>query len=126
MKNKSIYFKPSEFYCRCHRCRSRAFKKDRMHDDTISTLHSIRVKYGALFITSGYRCKIHNKAVGGVYNSYHTKGMAADFTPKDKKHLTSIYDDIVDGVFGKVSSGLYIKKRFIHIDCRENLSLWVG
>jgi len=29
-------------------------------------------------VTSGYRCKEHNKAVGGVPNSYHTQGKAID------------------------------------------------
>lgn len=31
-----------------------------------------------LIINSGYRCEKHNAAEGGVDNSYHTKGMAAD------------------------------------------------
>lgn len=31
-----------------------------------------------LIITSGYRCKQLNKAVGGVANSYHIQGRAAD------------------------------------------------
>lgn len=31
-----------------------------------------------LIITSGYRCKQLNKAVGGVANSYHLQGRAAD------------------------------------------------
>ncbi len=29
-------------------------------------------------ITSGYRCPTHNKEVGGVKGSYHTKNMAVD------------------------------------------------
>jgi len=31
-----------------------------------------------IHVTSGYRCKTLNKAVGGVYNSQHCYGLAAD------------------------------------------------
>lgn len=33
-------------------------------------------------VSSGFRCKQLNKMVGGVSNSYHTKGMAADLYGK--------------------------------------------
>lgn len=32
-----------------------------------------------IVVTSGYRSHTHNKRVGGVPNSYHTKGRAIDF-----------------------------------------------
>lgn len=41
-------------------------------------LQPLRDKFGPIIITSGYRCNAVNKAVGGVDNSYHKKGMAAD------------------------------------------------
>lgn len=43
-----------------------------------------------LVITSGYRCKQLNRAVGGVANSYHIQGRAADIlvnAPSDTKNL---------------------------------------
>lgn len=36
-----------------------------------------------IFVNSGYRCKRLNKAVGGVDNSQHCEGRAADITTKD-------------------------------------------
>lgn len=48
-------------------------------------LQPLRDKFGPLSITSGYRCNAVNKAVGGVNNSYHKKGMAADIRIKDQK-----------------------------------------
>lgn len=33
---------------------------------------------GPLMVTSGYRCPALNRAVGGVSNSHHLRGMAAD------------------------------------------------
>ena len=42
-------------------------------------LQPLRNKYGKpIVITSGYRCAALNKLVGGVSNSYHLQGNAAD------------------------------------------------
>lgn len=43
-------------------------------------LEEVRKHLGgkAIIVTSGYRDPVHNAAVGGVRNSTHTKGMAAD------------------------------------------------
>ena len=42
-------------------------------------LSHIRLRIGrALQITSGFRCPLVNRRVGGEDNSYHMKGMAAD------------------------------------------------
>lgn len=40
---------------------------------------------GPLVVTSGYRCKALNKAVGGVSDSAHLSGYAADIRPSDKR-----------------------------------------
>ena len=45
-------------------------------------LEPLRRRVGRVIVTSGYRCKELNKAVGGVWNSQHLKGEAADiFVP---------------------------------------------
>lgn len=45
----------------------------------MEVLEPARVKLGApITVTSGYRCVDLNKAVGGVGNSQHMKGQAAD------------------------------------------------
>lgn len=38
-----------------------------------------------IIVTSGKRCPICNKQVGGVANSVHLKGLAVDFHPKNTK-----------------------------------------
>ena len=44
-----------------------------------NVLEPLRVAMGEpVKISSGYRCEKLNKAVGGVYNSQHLKGQAAD------------------------------------------------
>jgi len=42
-------------------------------------LQFIREIIGPMTITSGYRSYAYNKKVGGSSNSYHLKGLAADF-----------------------------------------------
>lgn len=42
-------------------------------------------------ITSGFRCVKLNKAVGGVPNSWHTKGNAADIRVKDEEEAKAIF-----------------------------------
>ena len=47
------------------------------------TLDPLRELWGApLIVASGFRCPELNKAVGGVRNSYHKLGLAADIVTK--------------------------------------------
>ena len=69
-------FKKTEFKCPCGKCNGYG---DGIASSLLVTLQNLRDKYGAVKITSGYRCTSHNKEVGGSTNSKHTKGQAADF-----------------------------------------------
>jgi hypothetical protein len=58
-------------------------------------LDPIREKWQSpIYITSGYRCPALNRKVGGVENSYHTRGMAADITAKSVFYNTALYTEI--------------------------------
>lgn len=49
-------------------------------------LEPLRNAFGApIVVTSGFRSKALNKAVGGANNSYHTMGMAADIAIAGRK-----------------------------------------
>ena len=50
-----------------------------------------RMLQAPIFITSGYRCAELNKAVGGVANSWHTKGNAADLRIKNEEEAKAIF-----------------------------------
>ena len=50
-----------------------------------------RMLQAPIIITSGYRCAKLNKAVGGVANSWHTKGNAADLRIKDEEEAKAIF-----------------------------------
>ena len=47
-------------------------------------------------ITSGYRCKELNKRVGGVRNSQHLKGEAADIRVKNREELIEMMKFLMD------------------------------
>ena len=54
-------------------------------------LDGIREKLGKpILVNSGYRCPVLNKAVGGVANSQHQKGLAADLVCADMAKLESV------------------------------------
>ena len=48
-------------------------------------LEPLRRRVGRVIVTSGYRCQELNKAVGGVWNSQHLKGEAADIFVPDTR-----------------------------------------
>ena len=68
-----------------------------------------------IIVNSGYRCESHNEAVGGVENSYHTQGMAADIRVNGMsvEELATLCKWC-----GFKGVGIYRKKGFVHVDVR--------
>ena len=57
-----------------------------------NVLNPIREKYGKpIRVSSGYRCTALNKAVGGVNNSQHLTGQAADLVATNGGSLADIF-----------------------------------
>jgi len=106
-------FSSSELDCKCNNEDCTYTLIDLEH---IVQLQKLRDVVGRLSITSGYRCKKHNKAVGGSSRSQHLLGTATDLVP----HNYSILDlfNFVNPIFKGV--GKY--KTFIHVDSREGSS----
>lgn len=58
-------------------------------------LDPLRRLYGKpIIITSGYRCPELNKKVGGVANSWHTQGNAADIHVASLTEATKIFSNL--------------------------------
>ena len=106
-------FKVSEFACK--HC-----GKNEIDQRVINMCQEIRDYLGVpIRVNSGYRCETHNKNVGGVKGSKHTKGFAADLAcslgaAKMFEAVKELHDKQ-----GKLQDLDYcIKyKTFIHIDC---------
>lgn len=73
MGDLSPHFSRSEFKCRhCGRVVG-------PHPRLVQVLEAIRALSGRpLVVVSGYRCRVHNNAVGGAATSQHVVGTAAD------------------------------------------------
>ncbi len=114
---KFKYFKRSEFDCKC--C-----DKNLILDDFIEMLDIAREISGVPYvINSGYRCKEHNKAVGGVENSSHLKGIAADIAVKNEFCRMRILEGVIKAGFKRIGIG----KSFIHVDIDKSKgnSVWL-
>ena len=120
---------------RCYRddgrCRECPLKQraSRLPNDAEENLRALveqvlapaREKLGKpITVNSGYRCQVHNRAVGGVANSQHMKGEAADIACEDNEKLAEIieangkYDQLIryKGAGGKI--------RFVHVSWKRN------
>ena len=83
-------------------------------------LDRIRDSLGVpVYITSGFRCPSHNASVGGVANSQHLDGTAADIT-YDGVDVEKLTDIAIDS--GASGVGSYFNQGFVHVDCR--LATW--
>lgn len=59
-------------------------------------LEPVRERFGPLWVTSGYRCKELNDAIGGSKTSAHIHGCAADLVPIRSRPTIEIVDWVVD------------------------------
>lgn len=89
-------------------------------------LQVIRNHFGKpIKINSGYRSPEHNKSIGGVSNSQHVKGKAADFvisgyTPQQIAHEL---ENLI--ALKKISQGgIGVYPNFVHYDIRGKKARW--
>jgi len=105
----SPYFNLSEFACPC--C-----NLVMLHPKLLVKLIELRkIIERPVYINSGYRCPKYNQKVGGVVNSYHCIGLAADIKVKDINLIALL--EICENIdFAGI--GFYEKKNFLHLDVR--------
>jgi len=119
----SKYFNSTEFDCHGSGCCSMTLINSKL----VEYLDKIREHFNApVTISSGYRCAIHNKNVGGATGSRHNKGDAADIVVKghSPREVAQYAESI--GIKG---IGLYETAKdgyFVHIDTRNYKSFWYG
>ncbi len=78
-----------------------------------------------LHINSAYRSPEHNAKIGGVKNSQHVKGKAADLTSKNftPKQLSKVIITLInEGRIKEGGVGLY--NGFVHYDIRGYKARW--
>ncbi len=115
-KQVSPHFKVKEFAC-----------KDGSNiilisDKLVAVLEQIREHFGKpVIITSGYRTPDWNKEVGGVVNSEHLFGTAADIRVEgvEPKEVAKYAESLMP-----YSGGIGYYRNFTHIDVRDNRARW--
>lgn len=101
----SPHFLLKDFQCKC--C-----GQVKIHPDLLEKMEKLWEKTNGKFrITSGYRCEKHNREVGGVRNSKHTKGLACDIT---SENINKIYEIVRELGFNFIKPDE--KKRYIHVE----------
>lgn len=116
-------FNVSEFACHGNGCCTTVTIDEKL----VVYLQKIRDHFGKpITVTSGYRCPVHNRNVGGATGSRHAKGQAADIVvhgvapAKVAAYAESIGVKGI-GLYETVKDGY-----FTHIDTRTSKSFWYG
>ena len=108
------WFKKEEFLCRCGRCEMPAEVEGNLMALVENVLEPAREKLGGpIIVNSGYRCVRYNRDVGGVANSQHLRGEAADIRCEDNNRLAKII--VEAGRFDQ----LIIYPTFIHVSFKR-------
>ena len=107
------WFKEKEFACKC--CgQLPPLARENVKALVSEVLDPVREKLGMpIVVNSGYRCPKHNKDVGGVRNSQHLRGEAADIHCADNERLKQLI--IENGKFDQ----LITYPTFLHVSYKR-------
>lgn len=118
------FFSRTEFRCPCGRCGGFPVEPQ---ESMVRTVDEIRRRLGVPVSIvdsggSGVRCAAHNAEVGGVSNSQHLFGLAADLhsaaSPAEMKA-------VAENVMGH-TGGIGLYDWGIHVDTRSGYARWNG
>ena len=127
----SRHFKLSEFECKGKACCHYSVKVVPALLTALELIwHYVNAKLDfpkhpqKICLVSGYRCPEHNERVGGVPNSYHVQGRAADLTAPGlkKTRLAGMVRELAESGIFKFRVGFYhktfmgLKHHVLHID----------
>jgi len=117
MGDISEHFSKSELACRC--C-----GQLKIENGLLAAIEQLRALAGKeIVVHDAYRCTTHNQEVGGVTDSEHTRGMAADISIPGLS-LQQMYElalqvpTFLNGGIGVYDGG------FVHVDIRPHQSRW--
>jgi uncharacterized protein YcbK (DUF882 family) len=90
-----------------------------MNPETLAAFMALERSWGPLLVTSGFRCELHNQAVGGARNSQHLVGKAIDVLCEPTKADALVAAAKVAGFRG-IGHGV----GFLHVDTRACAAEW--
>lgn len=87
-------------------------------------LDMVRVHMGKpIFVNSGYRCRKLNDKVGGVHESMHTIGLAADFRTDKIEDIEKMFEFLKENQKDFKIIELINYTTFIHMGISETLTI---
>jgi len=99
-------FEESEYACRCDHCSPLQIAP--MQEEFKHKMQTFRDNYGPVGVNRGYSCPKHNATVGGVVDSQHIYGRAADIRVTNCTALLS-----------QLFKGIILHDAYTHVDDRE-------
>lgn len=108
-----MYFKASEFKCKCGACKMGLRDMDETFVQRLDLARSIAKT--PFTINSAVRCETHNERSGGRKNSAHLSGHAVDIRCTDSRKRFQIIAALIQVGFNRI--GVY--NSFIHVDNDE-------
>lgn len=98
-------------------------EQDNLRKLAVCLLQPLRDRLGGpIAILSGYRSKDLNVLVGGVPNSQHCRGEAADcYCAEGPDHLLSV---LKESGLPFDQAIIYRKRKFLHLSYREGYNRW--
>lgn len=113
-KTGSTYFSENELVCHC--CGT--YPEDGISQALLDLLDEIREHVGGpVELSCAYRCPAHNAEVGGVPNSQHVLGTAADVLVPAGWTVDRLAD--LAALLGADGVGRYYDSDFVHVDVRD-------
>ncbi len=90
-----------------------------MNQEFLHMLDAARKIYGKpMRVNSGYRTKEHNAKIGGVKNSSHIKGLAADISCKNSNERFEMLQAFIKAGFKRIG----VASGFTHVDTDKTKS----
>ena len=115
----SEHFSHKELNCHCG-CKTPAAVELNL-TNLATNLERLRVLVGGpLSINDAYRCVSENKRVGGVMNSQHLFGKAADIDTGSLSNAAFAALAAKVPLFNLGGIGMYPSQHFVHVDYRSN------
>jgi len=109
-------FSPSEFSCRhCGR--------EEMKASFMEKLQQVRNEFGPMNISSGWRCPDHPVEKAKAHPGMHSTGMAADVAVSGENAVRLLKIALTHGFTG-IGVQQKSEKRFIHLDLRNEPTIW--
>lgn len=110
MAFSSANFSENELACHC----CGGFPGDGIDNNLLALLEDLRAQFGPLSLNCCYRCPSHNAEVGGVPDSQHVLGTAADVDCSDID-----VDTFADAAVQLGADGVGRYPNFVHVDVRD-------